>query len=271
MIIENKLFYHFQLNIFVMGLNSKTCWDMLMLEGQQIIFPSEERGLWFLWRHRRCFPVCAQRFLGGGTSVSTTAVRSRTLTWPSPWWWGGGRSTTGSTSSSPVSSSPPSPSSSSCCPPTPERRSPWVSAQLSLSVMTVTPILKVLPQRLSRLVKFTHCECSVWTEAKAQDYREKPNEQRPAAAGRKSPFKQEEAETDSMPKHRVTQRHRNVLWSERIHYWNIDVTCFHSRSLPVRCSASPVWASVRCFAEICTSQKTMSQLNILCRKINSVK
>lgn len=158
MIIENKLFYHFQLNIFVMGLNSKTCWDMLMLEGQKIIFPSEERGLWFLWRHRRCFPVCAQRFLGGGTSVSTTAVRSRTLTWPSPWWWGGGRSTTGSTSSSPVSSSPPSPSSSSCCPPTPERRSPWVSAQLSLSVMTVTPILKVLPQRLSRLVKFTHCE-----------------------------------------------------------------------------------------------------------------
>lgn len=158
MIIENKLFYHFQLNIFVMGLNSKTCWDMLMLEGQQIIFPSEERGLWFLWRHRRCFPVCVQRFLGGGTSVSTTAVRSRTLTWPSPWWWGGGRSTTGSTSSSPVSSSPPSPSSSSCCPPTPERRSPWVSAQLSLSVMTVTPILKVLPQRLSRLVKFTHCE-----------------------------------------------------------------------------------------------------------------
>lgn len=110
---------------------------------------------------------CLQRFLDGGTSVSTTAVRSRTLTWPSLWWWGGGRSTTDSTSSSPASSSPPSHSSSSCCRPTLERRSHWVRTRcmklywhrvaLTMTTAWCRPCSSCRPCRVSQM-------CSHWSE-----------------------------------------------------------------------------------------------------------
>ena len=77
------------------------------------------------------FGFVCQRSQVGWTSASTTAVRSHTLTSPSPWWCGDEPSTTASTCLSPVSWSPLWLCSSSCCQLTLEKRSHWVRSNIN--------------------------------------------------------------------------------------------------------------------------------------------